>query len=81
MQSLQELKKYKSVIKKKEKKHDKIVLLAKDKLNTIKTLISKVLIDLYISHDEFVLVNNVVREYNEIKEEIRNPKTSVEYII
>ena len=81
MQSLQELKKYKSVIKKKEKKHDKIVLLAKDKLNTIKTLISKVLIDLYISHDEFVLVNNVVREYNEIKEEIKNPKTSVEYII
>ena len=81
MQSLQELKKYKSIIKKKEKKHDKIVLLAKDKLNTIKTLISKVLIDLYISHDEFVLVNNVVREYNEIKEEIKNPKTSVEYII
>ena len=81
MQSLQELKKYKSVTKKKEKKHDKIVLLAKDKLNTIKTLISKVLIDLYISHDEFVLVNNVVREYNEIKEEIKNPKTSVEYII
>ena len=81
MQSLQELKKYKSIIKKKEKKHDKIVLLAKDKLNTIKTLISKVLIDLYISHDQFVLVNNVVREYNEIKEEIKNPKTSVEYII
>ena len=81
MQSLQELKKYKSIIKKKEKKHDKIVLLAKDKLNTIKTLISKVLIDLYISHDEFVLVNNVVREYNEIKEEIKSPKTSVEYII
>ena len=29
------IKKYKSVIKKKNKKHDKIVLLGKDKLNTI----------------------------------------------
>ena len=33
-------------------KHDKIVLLGKDKLNTIEILISKALIDSYISHDE-----------------------------
>ena len=46
---------------KKKKKHDKIVLLGKDKLNTIKVLISKALIDSYISHDEFVLVNNMLR--------------------
>ena len=32
-------KKYKSIIKKKEKKHGKIVLLAKSKLNRIKVLI------------------------------------------
>ena len=31
---------------KKKKKHDKIVLLAKSKLNSIEVLISKVLIDL-----------------------------------
>ena len=35
------IKKYKSTIKKKKKKHDKIVLLGKDQLNTIKGLISK----------------------------------------
>ena len=35
---------YKSIIKKKKKKHDKIVLLGKDKLNTIEVLISKALI-------------------------------------
>ena len=29
------------------------------------------LIDSYISHDEFVSVNNLLREYNEIKEEIK----------
>ena len=47
--------------KKKKKKHDKIVLLGKDKLNTIEVLISKALVDSYISHDEFVSVNNVLR--------------------
>ena len=64
------IKKYQSVIKKNKKKHDKIVFLGKDKLNTIEVLISKPLIDSYSSHDEFVLVNNVLGEYNEMKEEI-----------
>ena len=72
---------YKSIIKKKKKKHDKIMLLGKDKLNTIEVLISKVLFDSYISHDEFVSVSNVLREYYETKEEIKNPETSVEYNI
>ena len=54
------IKKYKPMIKKK-KKHDKIVLLGKDKLNNNKVLISKALIGSYISHDKFVLVN-VLRE-------------------
>ena len=74
------IKKYESTIKK-NKKYDKIVLLRKAKLDVIEVLISKALIDSYINHDEFVLVNNVLREYNEIKEEIKNPETSVEYII
>ena len=69
------IKKYKSIIKKKKKKHDKIVLLAKSKLNSIEVLISKALIDSVISHDEFVLINNVLKEYNEMKEEIKNLKT------
>ena len=49
------IRKYKSVIKKKNKKHDKIVLLAKTELNTIEVIISKALIDSNISHGEFVL--------------------------
>ena len=56
-----EIKKYKSIIKKKKKKHDKIVLLAKSKLNGIEVLISKALINTNISHDEFVLINNVLK--------------------
>ena len=67
------IKKYKSIIKKKKKKHDKIVLLAKSKLNRIEVLISKALIDSVISHDEYVLINNVLKEYNEMKEELKNP--------
>ena len=66
------IKKFKSIIKKKKKKHDKIVLLAKSKLNSIEVLISKALIDSNISHDEFVLINNVLKEFYDMKEEIKN---------
>ena len=65
------VKKYKSIIKKK-KKHNKIVLLRKDKFNAIEVLVSKALIESYISHDEFIPVNNVLRKCNEIKAEIKN---------
>ena len=75
------IKRYKSIIKKKRKKHDKIVLLGKDKLNTIEVLISKALIDSYISHDEYFSINNVLKEYYEMKEEIKNPETFEKYII
>ena len=67
------IKNFKSIIKK--KKHDKIVLLAKSKLNSVIVLTSEALIDSVISHDEFVLINNVLKEYNEMKEEIKNSKT------
>ena len=50
-------------------------------LNNIKVLASKVLINSYISNNEFVSVNNVLREYNKMKEEVKNPETSVEYNI
>ena len=66
------IKKYTSMIKKKKKKHDKIVFLAKYKLNSIfRALISKALIDWNISHDEFVLVSNVLKEFYDMK---RNQK-------
>ena len=54
-------------------------MLAKNNLNTIKVLISQVLSDSYISNGEFILVNYVLREYHEMKEEIRNPKSIVKY--
>ena len=69
------IKKDKSIIKKKEKKHDKMVSLAKSKWNTIEVLISKSLIDSNISHNKFVSINNVLKEYEKMKEEIKNLKT------
>ena len=66
------MKKYKQIIKKKKKNHDKIVLLTKYKLNSIEVLISKALIDSVISHDEFALINNVLKEYKKMKEEVKN---------
>ena len=44
-------------------------------------MISKDLIDSYVNHDEFVSGNDVLREYNETKEEIKNPEIAVEYTI
>ena len=57
------IKKYKSIIKKKKKVHDKIVLLAKSKLNSMEALISMTLIDSVISHDEFVLINKNITKW------------------
>ena len=51
------IKTFKSIIKKKKRKHDEIVFLAKSKSNEIDVLISKALIDSNISHEEFVLIN------------------------
>ena len=42
------------MIKKKIKKQNKIVLLAKTNWKTIEVLIPKVLIDSYVSHEEFI---------------------------
>ena len=66
------IKKYKSIIKKKKKKHDRIILLAKSKLNSIEILISKALINFSISYDEFVLINDVLKEYDYMKEETKS---------
>ena len=68
------IKKYKLIIKK--KKHDEIVLFTKSKLNSIEVLIFKSLTgSVKISQDEFVLISNALKEYEEVKEKIKNLKT------
>ena len=53
-------------------KHDKIILLAKSKLNSIDVLISKALNDSNISHEKFVLINNALKDFYDMKEQIKN---------
>ena len=42
--------------------------------------ISRALIDSVISHDESVLINNVLKEYDEMKEEIKKFKDFISVI-
>ena len=51
------------------------MFLAKSKLNSVEVRISKTLIDSNISHDEFVLIKNVLKEYDNTKEEIKYLRT------
>ena len=63
--------------KKRKKKHNKIIALAKSKLNTIETLLSSALNDSKISHEEF---SNIITEkniYENIKENIKELATDL----
>ena len=51
-----------------EETRDNEQSLAISKLNTIEVLISKALIESVISPDELVLINNILKEYNKMKE-------------
>ena len=58
--------------KKRKKKHNKIIVLAKNKLNTIDTLLSSALNNSEISHEEFTNVINEENIYENIKENIKS---------
>ena len=57
--------------KKRKKKHNKIIILAKNKLNTIDTLLSSALNDSEISHEEFTNVITKTNIHENIKENIK----------
>ena len=51
----------------KKKKHNKIVMLAKSKLNSIETKISEALINKGISHEDFMTIIDEERNYKVLK--------------
>ena len=65
-------KKLLNITRKKKKKHDKILMLAKSKLNSIETLISQALIDMEIIHEEFITVLNEKDKYEKMKDNLRS---------
>ena len=66
------VKKLSNITRKKKKKHDKVLMLAKSKLNSIKTLISQALIDMDISHKEFITILNEKETYDNMKDNLRS---------
>ena len=60
----------KTIINKKEK-HNKIVILAKNKLNSTESKISEALVNNEISHEDFMITINKEKKYRELKESIR----------
>ena len=61
--------------KKRKKKHNKIIVLGKNKLNTIDTLLSSALNDSEISHEEFTNITSEANIYENIRENIKELTT------
>ena len=65
------VKRFLKTIRNKKKKHIKIVMLARSKLNSKENKISKALTDNEISHEDFETIFNEEKKYRELKESIR----------
>ena len=65
------VKKFLKTIRNKKKKHNKIVMLARSKLNSIESKISEALINNEISHEDVMTIPNEEKKYRELKESIR----------
>ena len=64
-----------NITRKKKKKHNKIIALARSKLNIIENLISQALIDFEITHEEFSRIIYEKNNYDQIIDNIRNVKS------
>ena len=65
-----------NITRKKKKKHNKIITLARNKLNIIETLISRTLTDFDISNEEFSKLIYEKSNYEQMKDKIRNAKST-----
>ena len=65
------VKKLLKTIRNKKQKHNKIVMLARSKLNSIESKMSEALINNEISHEDFMTTLDEEKKYRELKESIR----------
>ena len=65
------VKKFLKTTRNKKKKHNKIVMLARSKLNSVESKISEALIKNEISHEDFMTIINKEKKYLELKKSIR----------
>ena len=54
-----------------KKKHNKIAMLARSKLNSIESKIYEALMNNEISHEDFMTIINEEKKYRELKESMR----------
>ena len=66
------VKKLLNITRNKKKNHNKTPILAKNKLNSIETLISQALIDMEISHEEFITILKEKDKYEKMKDNLRS---------
>ena len=66
------IKKLLSITRNKKKKHDKILVLPKNKLSSTETLVSQALIDTEVNHEEFITILKEKDKYEKIKEKMKN---------
>ena len=66
------IKKLLDITRNKKKKHDKILMLIKSKFNSIDTLIFQAVIDMDISHEEFITILKEKDRYEMMKENFKN---------
>ena len=59
-------------LRKKIKKHDKILMLVKSKLSSIDILIAQALIDMNISHEEYIMSLKEKDRYEMMEENLKN---------
>ena len=64
-----------NITRKKKKKRNKIIALARSKLNIIENLISQALIDFEITHEEFSKIIYEKNNYEQIIDNIKSVKS------
>ena len=72
------VKKLLNITRNKKKKHDKILMFAKSKLNSIETFVSQALIDMEISHEEFSTILKEKDKYEKMKDNLRSENEKYE---
>ena len=74
------IKKLLRITRNEKKKHDKILILAKSKLNNIETLVSQALTDMEISQEEIIAGFKEKDEYEKMKENVRGVSKKQEHL-
>ena len=72
------VKKILHITKKKKENHNKILMLAKSKLDSIEKLISQVLTNMEITHEEFITILKVKDKYEKMKKNLRSENEKYE---